>query len=413
MSHYSIRRLHLATHAALLTELGEAQRASAEVLYEHFLRHPWALKIIAPAAPILSHLIAALSLRGIGYWLISSTSVYLFSDVVELQNLAHQRSFHNREEEIFSAELGHFLEMQQRDHFVLHGAQRTLEVGARTLVMGILNCTPDSFADGGRYFEKEAAIAHGRRMVEAGADLIDVGGESTRPAGTYGAGAKPVSAADELQRVIPVIAALAQSTPAMISIDTYKSSVAEAAIEAGAGLVNDISGLQFDPRMADVVARHRVPAVIMHIKGTPRDMQQNPAYENLMDELYQYFEQRLEQARHAGIPREQIIIDPGLGFGKRLQDNYEILQRLEEFRGLGCPLLIGPSRKSFIGKVLDLPVEERLEGTAAAAALAVAHGAHIVRVHDVKEIHRVVRIADRITGRTGPDRASAEVGGAA
>ena len=403
MSRYSIRRLHLATREALRAELGESHCPQLEAFAEQFRRYSWVLKIIARAAAIPQNLIAAFSLRGIACWMASSTIAYLFSEIAHFEDLARRRSFSSSHEEIFAAELRHFLDRQQRDHFVLRSPNRILEVGPRTLVMGILNCTPDSFSDGGRYLEKHTAIEHGLRMAEQGADIIDVGGESTRPAGTYGEGAKPVSEAEEMERVIPVIAALANSVQVMISIDTYKSSVAEAAIQAGAGMVNDISGFHFDPHMAEVVAHYRVPAVMMHIKGTPRDMQQNPSYENLLDELYQYFEQQLELARHAAIPHERIIIDPGLGFGKRLQDNYEILQRLAEFRGLGCPILVGPSRKAFIGKVLGLPVDERLEGTAAAVALAVAHGAHLVRVHDVREIHRVVRIADMIVGRSGPE----------
>ena len=405
MPQYSIRRLSLARREAWPAELGEAHRAQVEIVYEQCRRHSWTLKLIACAAPIPAELVEALSSRGIACWLATSTSAYLFSEIGALEDLSRQRSFSNLHEEIFISELLGFLELQQRDLFMLQSPTCRLEAGRKTRVMGILNCTPDSFSDGGRYFEKQAAIAQGLRLAEQGADIIDVGGESTRPAGTYGEGAQPISEAEEMERVIPVIETLAQSVPTMISIDTYKASVAEAAIRAGAGMVNDISGFQFDPRMAEVVSRYRVPAIVMHIKGTPRDMQQNPHYENLMDELYQYFERRLERARDAGVPRERLVLDPGLGFGKRLQDNYEILRRLEEFRGLGCPVMVGPSRKSFIGKVLNLPVEQRHEGTAAAVALAVAHGAHLVRVHDVKEMQRVARIAEMIAGRTTPETA--------
>ncbi|MDZ7289872.1 MAG: dihydropteroate synthase [candidate division KSB1 bacterium] len=265
--------------------------------------------------------------------------------------------------------------------------------------MGVLNCTPDSFYDGGRYFSHEAAIAHGHRLAEAGADIIDIGGESTRPKGVYGEGAAPVAAEEEMRRVIPVIAALAQTLTIPLSIDTYKAQVAEAAVHAGASLVNDISGLQFDAQMPATVARLGVPVVIMHTKGTPADMQTNPGYENLMDELYLHLEKQIEVARLAGIPEDRIVIDPGIGFGKRVEDNYEILRRLPEFRGLGCPILVGPSRKSFVGKVLNLPPAQRLEGTAAAVTAAVLNGAHLIRVHDVMEMRRVALIADLIAGR--------------
>jgi dihydropteroate synthase len=401
MTRYLIRRLLLRSHAEMLAELGEAQHGNAEMFIAQARRHAWILKIISRSSPISHHLLAAYTLRGIGCWLISATKAYVFSNPESLEELCRARSFANSDEEIFSLDLKKFLEAQQRDRFVLRTHRKSLDAGRKTLVMGVLNCTPDSFSDGGRYFEKQAAIDHAIQMVEAGADIIDVGGESTRPAGTYGAGAMPVSEAEEIERVVPVIEALAKSTSATLSIDTYKSPVAKAAIGAGASMVNDISGFQFDPKMPDVVAQSRTPAVVMHIKGTPRNMQQNPTYENLMDELYEYFDERLQTARSAGISADQIIIDPGLGFGKRVKDNYEIIRRLEEFRGLGCAIMVGPSRKSFIGKVLDAPVDQRLEGTAAAVALAVANGAHIVRVHDVKEVHRVVKIADVVAGHTG------------
>ncbi|MCA9731471.1 MAG: dihydropteroate synthase [Deferribacteres bacterium] len=264
------------------------------------------------------------------------------------------------------------------------------QFGGPTRVMGILNVTPDSFSERENNMDERAAIDKGIAMEADGADIIDVGGESTRP------GAVQVTEAEELKRVIPVIEGLASDVRIPLSIDTYKAPVAEAAIQAGATIVNDISGMQFDPGMAEVVKHYTVPIVIMHIKGRPHEMQVNPTYENLMDETYMYFEDRITAAVEAGISRELIIIDPGIGFGKRLWDNYEILQRLQEFRGLGCPVLVGPSRKSFIGKALDLPVEERLEGTAAAVTAAVLAGSHIVRVHDVKEMLRVVQIADLI-----------------
>ncbi|MBI4712587.1 MAG: dihydropteroate synthase [Planctomycetes bacterium] len=259
----------------------------------------------------------------------------------------------------------------------------------RTIIMGILNVTPDSFSDGGKFYGVNEAVRQGLRMIADGADIIDIGGESTRP------GARPLSLNDELKRVIPVIKIIARKAPkTLISIDTYKAPVAEAAIKAGARIINDISGLGFDKDMAAVAAKYKTPVIIMHIKGTPGNMQDNPVYRNLMRELIRYFRQRIRLAIATGIKKSQIIIDPGIGFGKRLDDNYAILKRLNELRRLDQPLMVGPSRKSFIGKVLDLPADERLEGTAAAVAISILNGADIVRVHDVKEMKRVARICD-------------------
>lgn len=259
-----------------------------------------------------------------------------------------------------------------------------------TMIMGILNVTPDSFSDGGAYLDPEKAVAHALEMEAEGAHIIDIGGESTRP------GAEPVSVEKELARVLPVIESLAGQSQVLISIDTYKAPVAERALEAGAHLVNDISGLRFDAQMAALVARSGVPVVIMHIKGTPRDMQHNPTYENLMQEMIAYFQERVEFSRSEGIKNEQIILDPGIGFGKRVGDNFVILHRLEELVGLGFPVLVGPSRKSFIGQTLDLPVHQRLEGTAAAVTAAILKGTRIVRVHDVQAMKRVAIISDHI-----------------
>lgn len=261
----------------------------------------------------------------------------------------------------------------------------------RTLVMGVLNVTPDSFYDGGRYTRVEAAIAHALQMVEEGADILDIGGESTRP------GSQPVSEDEELRRVMPVIEAIRQRIDIPLSIDTTKSRVAQMALQAGVCLVNDISGLGFDPRMAEVVAQYGALCCIMHIQGTPQTMQINPHYHDVIREICDYFEERIALAQQAGIPRERIWIDPGIGFGKTLTHNLQILRQLREFTRFGLPVLVGTSRKSFIGKILgDLPPEERLEGTAATVAIAILHGASVVRVHDVKPMVRVARVADAI-----------------
>jgi dihydropteroate synthase len=257
--------------------------------------------------------------------------------------------------------------------------------------MGILNVTPDSFSDGGIFFDKSAAIRQGIKMAEDGADIIDIGGESTRP------GSEPVTIEEELRRTIPVIEALAEEVNIPISIDTYKAEVAKRALDAGAEMVNDISGLRYDPLMPKVVAEYKVPVVIMHIKGSPKDMQKNPVYEALLPEIMDYLREGIRIAMEAGIPENNIIIDPGIGFGKRFEHNLEIIHALSEFALLEKPLLVGPSRKAFIGKILgDVPPGERFEGTAAAVAISIFNGAHIIRVHDVKEMAKVAKVADAI-----------------
>ncbi len=276
-----------------------------------------------------------------------------------------------------------------------------LHLGSRTLIMGILNVTPDSFADGGRYFEPRQAVARALRMAEEGADIIDVGGESTRPAGTYGAGAHPVSTEEEIRRTAPVIEEIASGTDLIISVDTTKAAVAQKAIQSGASIVNDISAMRFDPLMAETVAQSGAAVVLMHMKGTPRTMQIKPSYHNVIREILDFLDVRLASALDAGIAPGRILIDPGLGFGKRNTHNFEILARLEELHDLGCPLLVGPSRKKFIGARLDLPPEERLEGTLAAVGFSVAAGAHIVRVHDVGAAGRAVRVAEEIVAASG------------
>ena len=263
--------------------------------------------------------------------------------------------------------------------------------GERTLIMGILNVTPDSFSDGGRFLDPQAAVRQARKMAKEGADIIDIGGESTRP------GADPLSIEDELARVLPVIEALAVSVHTPLSIDTYKAGVAVRAIEAGAAMVNDISALMFDSEMGQTVARLEVPICLMHIRGTPRNMQENPVYEDVTREVKEWLGERAQAAESAGIRRENIILDPGFGFGKKPTHNLELLRRLRELTHLGFPILSGWSRKSTIGKVLgNLPPEDRLEGTAAAVALSIAYGAAIVRVHAVKEMVRVVRMTDAV-----------------
>ncbi len=279
--------------------------------------------------------------------------------------------------------------------FAIHCRKKTLTLGKRTLLMGVLNVTPDSFSDGGLFFDKEKAIAHGIRMVEEGADVIDIGGESTRP------GSKPLELEEELRRVIPVIESLSKETDVPISIDTYKSDVAQRAIAAGAEIINDISALRFDPNLAQVAARENIPLILMHIRGTPETMQKNIYYESLFSEILQYLKGSIQIAESAGVDPQQIIVDPGIGFGKTVEDNLLIIKNLYEFRILGKPILLGTSRKSFIGKILNAEAGGRLEGTLSSIAIGVLNGAHVIRSHDVLQAKKAIAVADaiRLAGR--------------
>ncbi|MCS7173304.1 MAG: dihydropteroate synthase [Armatimonadetes bacterium] len=269
-----------------------------------------------------------------------------------------------------------------------------LRLGERTLVMGILNVTPDSFSGDGllRHPDPvEAALSRAQDMVAAGADLLDVGGESTRP------GADPVPLEEELRRVIPVIEALSTAVDVPISVDTQKSEVARRALRAGAWMVNDTSALRADPEMVRVVAEFGCPVVLMHMKGTPKDMQRDPRYGDVVGEVRAFLAERIAFAQRHGIPRERIVVDPGFGFGKRPEHNLEVVRRLAELQTLECPILIGPSRKSTIGRILQgAPPRERVEGTIALCVLSAAAGADLVRVHDVQAVVRAMRVADAV-----------------
>lgn len=256
--------------------------------------------------------------------------------------------------------------------------------------MGILNVTPDSFYDGGRYGRTGLAINQGLKLAEEGADIIDIGGESSRP------GAKSLSLKEELERVIPVIKALKKQVKIPISIDTYKSKVAESALKAGASIINDISALRMDKRMVKIAKEYDIPIVLMHMQGTPRTMQKRPFYRDVLREIYEFLAARIKFAERNGIKPNKIIIDPGIGFGKTTEHNLLIIKYLRKFRSLGKPILIGPSRKSFIGNILNLPAEERLEGTLAAISICLLNGAEILRVHDVKQVKRAVEIIEAI-----------------
>ncbi|MDP2910999.1 MAG: dihydropteroate synthase [Candidatus Omnitrophota bacterium] len=262
--------------------------------------------------------------------------------------------------------------------------------GSRTYIMGILNVTPDSFSGDGIYQDIDKAVETGERLVQEGADIIDIGGESTRP------GAQSVTIEEEIKRVVPVIKKLSKKIKAPISIDTAKSEVARQALDSGASMVNDITGLESDPEMVYIIREFNASIVLMHIKGTPQTMQNSPEYGNLVQEIKDELRKIIDKAISNGIKKENIIIDPGIGFGKTLEHNLEILNRLSEFKELGMPVLVGPSRKSFIGKITGAEPDNRVFGTAGAVAIAIENGADMVRVHDVKEIKQAVMIADAI-----------------
>ena len=265
-----------------------------------------------------------------------------------------------------------------------------------TGIMGIINVTPDSFSDGGKYANVEAAVMRAKQMVADGADIIDIGGESSRP------GAEPISANEECRRVVPVVQALAEQFQIPISVDTYKAEVAYEALSAGACVINDITALHGDPNMCQILADAQAGVILMHMQGVPATMQKAPTYQNVVVEVHAWLTEVASQAVDRGIDSSRIMIDPGIGFGKTFDHNLEILRNLIQFRGIGYPLLVGVSRKKFIGQILDLPVHQREEGTAATVAWSIINGANVVRVHDVAKMKQVVQVIDAIC-RTKPD----------
>jgi dihydropteroate synthase len=270
----------------------------------------------------------------------------------------------------------------------LRVGDRVLPTARRCLVMGVVNVTPDSFSDGGRYLDPEAAVAHGLALVAEGADLLDVGGESTRP------GATDVPEAVELERVLPVVEELARTAEVPVSIDTRKAAVAAAALAAGATMVNDVSAGRHDPDLLGVAADAKVPLVLMHMLGTPATMQDDPRYDDVVAEVEAFLAERCRAAEAAGVDHQALVVDPGIGFGKRDQDNYALLDQLARFTRLGHPVMVGTSRKGFIGRALDSPADQRVEGTAATVVWAVERGARIVRVHDVAPMVQAVRMTE-------------------
>lgn len=321
----------------------------------------------------------------------ASSEPVLCGTPLQLYGALHLLAPHRDFGPVFSETVLSLLDNYLRSDYKIDCNDVVLELGSRTHVMGILNVTPDSFSDGGRYVSVDEAVAHAHTMIAAGADIIDIGGESTRP------GSLPVSEDEELSRVIPVIERLSQETTVPLSIDTYKAVVAKKALKAGASVVNDISGLRFSSDMARVAADHNAAVIIMHIKGTPRDMQQNAVYDDVVGEVMEFLGTGIDIAKAAGINAEKIMIDPGIGFGKTMEHNLTLLRKLDEFKVLGKPIVIGTSRKKFIGTVLDVPVaEDRIDGTAATVALAIERGAQIIRVHDVARMKQVAKMTDAI-----------------
>jgi dihydropteroate synthase len=274
--------------------------------------------------------------------------------------------------------------------YELKGNNFRLSLGEKTRIMGILNVTPDSFSDGGLFFQRERAIAQGEALAAQGADLLDVGGESTRPF------SDSISTEEEIQRIIPVIRELIKKISIPISVDTYKAEVARAALDAGAIVVNDITALGFDPGLAKVIAEYRVPVILMHMQGTPKNMQVNPEYNHLLKDIHQFFVERIALAKSRGIPREQILIDPGIGFGKTFSQNLTLIKRIDYFQDLDLPIVLGTSRKAFIGKIIDQEAMNRDWGTAATLAVGAWQGANIVRVHNVTAAKQVLAVVDAL-----------------
>ena len=274
--------------------------------------------------------------------------------------------------------------------FLDHHFEKWLTSPDRVLIQGILNITPDSFSDGGLYLNPKKAFNKAIKLLDDGCDIIDIGGESSRP------GSTPISIQEEIDRIIPVVEKIKNEVECLISIDTYKADVASEAIKYGANIINDITGLTYDPDMIDLVVKNNTPVILMHMQGNPKSMQKNPSYDNVIDEISTFFKKQIEKLNIKGFPLDKIILDPGIGFGKTLQHNLNILKNIDIICNLGCHTLIGTSRKSFIGDILNCPPEKRLEGTISSNLYAVIHGVKIIRVHDVLEIRKALTILEKI-----------------
>lgn len=326
---------------------------------------------------------------------VRSTDVLIMGTVKQVLRFADKLSLQPFGLKDVSSDLRELLDHVSRRRFLLRTPRREIRMTGRTLVMGVINMTPDSFSDGGTIADAEAGLRQAVRLIGEGADILDVGGESTRP------GAGPVSLKEELRRVIPLIRLIARETDIPVSVDTVKAEVARQAIDAGAEIVNDVTALRGDRKMARVIGRAGVPVILMHMRGTPRTMQKGDlTYRSLLGEVLRFLSDRIGHAVEAGIPPDRIVVDPGIGFGKSVEDNLRLLRHLGEFKVLGRPVCIGVSRKHFTGKItgVDRP-DERIEGTAAAVTAAILNGADMVRVHDVGIMKRVAAMADALRGK--------------
>ncbi len=319
------------------------------------------------------------------------TDVLLIGTLKQLHYLCKKLLLQPFSMKKLSLEIKEILSNIEKNKFQWFVRDKIINLGEKTLLMGVLNITPDSFSDGGLYFDKDMAIRQAERLIEEGADIIDIGGESTRP------GAQEVSTQEEINRVIPVLEAIkSRFKDVVISVDTYKSEVAQVALSAGADIINDISGLNFDERLAEVVAKYKAGLILMHTRGKPQDMQKNLVYEDFMEDVLSSLKGSIDKALKAGISRERLVIDPGIGFGKSLEHNLFILRRLEEFKVFGLPILVGTSRKSFIGTILGKDPKDRDLGTMATLAIAISKGADIVRVHNVSLAKDIALVSDAI-----------------
>ena len=393
------------THRALreLDQVGTGREARARLAAKMVSVRLWLGDVPTPVANILKQEMLAAGgdaavANGAAACLEPTSPVILTGTLQQIRRFARALRGQPLGLEVLGDRIVAFLTQVFRGEFIVKTRRGDLGFGARTLVMAVLNVTPDSFSDGGRFHDPEAAVDQGLRLAEEGADVIDVGGESTRP------GARPVAVEEEIDRVVPVIERLASWLSIPISVDTTKVAVAAEALRAGASVVNVVGALALDAEVADVVAREEAALVLMHMKGRPETMVEEADYpRGVMAEVVEELGEAITLAERRGVDRERIIVDPGLGFGKRAEHTLEALARLEELRSLGRPILVGPSRKSFIGTLTGLGVQERFSGTAAACVAAVLHGAHMVRVHEVASILPVLRVAEAIRDAGGRD----------
>ncbi|PKN70677.1 MAG: dihydropteroate synthase [Deltaproteobacteria bacterium HGW-Deltaproteobacteria-12] len=322
---------------------------------------------------------------------VSATDILIMGTIKHIRALAGKIAKQPFGLHLISRDLLEIVDNAAKHEFILKTSRREIPLGRKTQIMGILNVTPDSFSDGGLHYSQQKAMEYGLQMIEQGADIIDIGGESTRP------GASPVSAKEELKRVIPVISGISGQSNVPISIDTNKAIVAREAIAAGAEIVNDVSAFQHDKKMTQIVKKGRAAVIMMHMRGKPLNMQNgNLTYSNLMGEIITFLRQSIEKAIFAGIEKESLVIDPGIGFGKTPEDNFRIINNLGELRTLGIPIMIGTSRKAFLGKITGGEPQERVEGTAATIAASIINGCHIIRVHDVAVMKKIAAVTDAI-----------------